>query len=165
MGSEVYEWLAMAARYWFVALAAFIALRAWRASVTDNRNAKVLRDWTPQTGCIGELLVTADEADTELTGERIPVPREGMLGSSRAADVRIPHPDVRPSHLWLDQRVGCMLLSPIKGAELDVPGFAGAPYVVQDGQMFRIGRLSLMMVFFDVDGNPGDLLDEDVSGP
>ena len=57
MSSELYAILAMAARYWFIALILLIALRAWRMTVKDSRRAKLLRDWSPETGCVGQFVV------------------------------------------------------------------------------------------------------------
>ena len=58
MSSELYAILAMAARYWFIALILLIALRAWRMTVKDSRRAKLLRDWSPETGCVGPVSYT-----------------------------------------------------------------------------------------------------------
>ena len=59
MRSDWYTLLSMGMRYWFVAIAAIIVLRAWRATIRDTRRARVLRAWAPDTGAIGEIVVLA----------------------------------------------------------------------------------------------------------
>ena len=149
MNPDLYAVIALAARYWFAALAILIVFRGWRASVKDNRSAKILRDLTMRASCIGELVITRDRGDGSLLGERYPVPRECMLGSSGAADIRINRPWTRKRHLWLEQRVGCLALRPIGRAEVTVPGQDAPPFAIADGGQFLAGDLTMMMVFYD----------------
>jgi len=141
----------MAARYWFAVLALLIVYRGWRASVKDNRNAKILRDMTARASCIGELVVLRDRGDGSLRGERFPVARECMLGSSGAADIRIPRSSIHKRHVWMEHRVGCLTIQPIGRAEVIVPGQDESPFILGDGQQFLLGDLTLMMVFYDAD--------------
>ncbi|MEA5067194.1 MAG: FHA domain-containing protein, partial [Eubacteriales bacterium] len=109
MNGELYTLIAMAARYWFCALMVLIAFRAWRITVVDNRRAALLRAWSPETGCIGEFVINPGRTKRQLS---VPVPREGVLGSSRRADVRVSGKDVARFHLTLEQREGGLLVRP-----------------------------------------------------
>lgn len=153
MSAETYEIMALAARYWFITLAALIVLRGWRASVKDNRNAKILRDWAGGSGCVGELVVLEDgvkQKKKSLKGARLSVPAEGLLGSGRTADIRIRHSDLKRKHVWLTYQPGMMQLSPVRDAQVECPVLPDGQRVLKDGDQLCVGRLKLMMVFYDV---------------
>lgn len=153
MGSDTYELLALAARYWFILLAALIVLRGWRASVQDNRNAKLLRDWVGEAGSVGELVVLDDgqkQKKKSLRGARFPVGVEGLIGSGSVADIRIRHADVRRRHVWMNYRRGCMLLSTHGKAQIECPTTPDGRFILRDGDQLTIGRLKIMLVFYDV---------------
>ena len=154
MSTELYEVVSMAARYWFIGIALVFVFRAWRGSISDNRKAKLLRDMTARAGCIGELIVVRDDTG-ELTDARFPVSRECMLGASRYADIRIDRPGIFKRHLWMEQRVGCLALSPIGAAKIRVGGRDAAAHILRDGQRVTIGGITLMLVFFDAEGFAG----------
>jgi predicted component of type VI protein secretion system len=146
LNSDLYALIALAARYWFVALIAVLLFRGWRMTVADNRRAKLLREWMGQTGCVGELI--ANPGAKRHTS--YPIPREGVLGSARNADVRIRHRDLRRAHAHFELREGGLLLKPLGRAELKVGGgFTGDAVFLQDGDVLTIGRLQLMLVLFD----------------
>ena len=146
MNSDLYALIALAARYWFVALIAVLLFRGWRMTVADNRRAKLLREWMGQTGCVGELIANPGAK----RHASYPIPREGVLGSARNADVRIRHRDVRRAHAHFELREGGLLLKPLGRAELKVgAGFTGEAVFLQDGDVLTIGRLHLMLVLFD----------------
>jgi hypothetical protein len=146
LSSELYELVALMARYWFALLAVLILYRGWRASVNDNRSAKMLRDWSARSNCIGELV--ALDADGESVIARYPVPRECMMGTSRVADIRISAPGMQKRHLWMEQRVNCIALQPISGADVRVPNQPNPPYILRDGEEFMTGGMRFMMVFY-----------------
>lgn len=164
MDSSLYSILAMGMRYWFAALAVVFVFRAWRASVTDNRNARLLRDWTQRASCIGELLVLGDENDSELEGEKFPVPRECMLGSSRTADIRIAREGIEKRHIWMEQRVDCVAVSPIGGAEVSARGQSGPVLIIKDGQKFKLAGITFLLILYEAEGaivvEPDDEFDE-----
>ena len=146
MNSDLYALIALAARYWFVALIAVLLFRGWRMTVADNRRAKLLREWMGQTGCVGELILNPG------TKKHIsyPIPREGVLGSGRAADVRIRSRDLKHAHAHFELREGGLLVKPLGRAELKVGGgFTGESVFLQDGDVLTIGKLQLMLVLFD----------------
>jgi hypothetical protein len=102
------------------------------------------------------------DADGEGVIARYPVPRECMMGTSRVADIRISAPGMQKRHLWMEQRVNCIALQPIGGADVHVPNQQNPPYILRDGEEFITGGMRFMMVFYNAeearaDGpNPAD---------
>lgn len=146
MTSDLYALIALAARYWFVALIVTLLFRGWRMTVADNRRAKLLREWMGQTGCVGELILNPGSK------KRVsyPIPREGVLGSAVSADVRIRHRDMQRAHAHFELREGGLLMKPMGRAELKVgSGFTGEAVFLEDGDVLTIGKLQLMLVLFD----------------
>ena len=99
MSRNLYEILALGGRYFFAGLMVLIVLRAWRITIVDSRRAALLRRMNPETGISGELVVTRG-GEKARQGMRYPVIREGMIGSSRRADIRIRHSSVRRRHAY-----------------------------------------------------------------
>ena len=146
MTSDLYALIALAARYWFVALIVTLLFRGWRMTVADNRRAKLLREWMGQTGCVGELILNPGSK------KRVsyPIPREGVLGSGVSADVRIRHRDIERAHAHFELREGGLLMKPMGRAALSVGGgFTGESVFLEDGDVLTIGKLQLMLVLFD----------------
>ncbi len=155
MSSDLYALVALAARYWFVALMLVLLFRGWRMTVADNRRAKLLREWMGQTGCVGELIANPGAK------KRVsyPIPREGVLGSGRSADVRIRHRDLKRAHAHFELREGGFLIRPLGSAQLTVGGgHTGEAVFLEDGDVLAIGRLELMLVLFDA---PMEVQDEE----
>ena len=146
MTSDLYALIALAARYWFVALIVALLFRGWRMTVADNRRAKLMREWMGQTGCVGELILNPGSK------KRVsyPLPREGVLGSAVSADVRIRHRDIERAHAHFELREGGLLMKPMGRAALSVGGgFTGESVFLEDGDVLTIGKLQLMLVLFD----------------
>ncbi len=80
--ASVYELIAMGLRYWLVFLAVVIIWRAIRLMKKDKRMYRKTIRQLPDAGLVGEL-VALD------TGKAYPLPREGMIGSGRASDIRL----------------------------------------------------------------------------
>ena len=81
MGETSYELLSMGMRYWFVLLIALTLLRAFFLMRRDNRDYRQALKQLPDAGLIGEVV------DLQ-TGAAQPLPREGLIGSSRSCDIR-----------------------------------------------------------------------------
>lgn len=154
MSPETYELIALAMRYWFIALALLIVFRAWRVCVTDNRNQKLLRDWSPEAGAVGEFLVTEDSR-TKLLGARYPIPSEGVLGSGRVADVRIARRGIAARHYYMTCRDNMLILTPMGSRVLS----RGA--VLRDGDSLELGELTLLVTFYNVDASAAKTEEED----
>lgn len=81
MGELSYELLSMGMRYWFVLLIALTLLRVFFLMRRDNREYRRALRQLPDAGLIGEVV------DLQ-TGASQPLPREGLIGSSRSCDIR-----------------------------------------------------------------------------
>lgn len=148
MDSELYTIVSMAARYWFAALMLILVFRAWRVTTIDNRRARVLRDWTPETGCIGQFVITTGEKRKRTV--KLPIPREGMLGSSPRADVLIRSRELNRYHAHIEQREGGVLLRLQGNARATLNGKdVGDTLFLRDGDVLGIGRMRLTTVLFD----------------
>lgn len=157
MSGELYALIALAARYWFVALIVILLFRGWRMTVSDNRRAKLIREWMGQTGCVGEWIANPGAR------KRVsyPIPREGVLGSARSADVRIRHRDLRRAHAHFELREGGLLVKPLGSAQLSVGGgHTGEAVFLQNGDVLSIGGLQLMLVLFDAQDAEDEAPDE-----
>ena len=147
MSRELYEVIALAARYAFTALMLLIVARAWRITLVDSRRASTLRRFSPETGICGELVVT-DGGERAKRGMKYPVIREGLIGSSARADVRIRHSSVRRRHAYFQMT---------DEDTLTLRGHAGAPLYdalgnplreveLSDGEIIVIGQVTLLLV-------------------
>jgi len=83
MAESTYELLSMGLRYWFVLLIVVALLRAYFLMRRDNRDYRQTLRQLPDAGLIGEAV----DLDT---GTAQPLPREGLIGSSRSCDIRHP---------------------------------------------------------------------------
>ena len=146
MSQGVYEILALAARYAFAALMLLIVIRAWRITLVDSRRAAQLRRMSPQTGLSGELVVMVGDEKAR-RGMRYPVIREGMIGASRRADVRIRHSSVRRRHAYFELTEDGLKVRSHAGAPLrDVHNRPVKEITLRDGGMIGIGRVRLLLV-------------------
>jgi len=66
------------------------------------------------------------------------------------ADIRIRHADVRRKHLWLNYQPGRMMLTLVGRAQAETPVTPDGKRILRDGDQLLIGKLKLMMVFYDV---------------
>lgn len=149
MSEEIYELLALAARYWFVLLIATLAFHGWRVCVAENRRSRQLRGRNGDASCVGELLVMRDEDRGRLEGKRFPVPAEGVLGSARVADVRIRCRAVARRHLWLKYADGYLSVRALGKAGFAAPRTQDGRFILCDGDTLEIGPLSMMLVLYD----------------
>ena len=149
MSQNLYEIIALSARYLFAALMALIVTRAWRNTIIDSRRAQTLRRLSPETGLSGELLVL-EGSEQARRGMKYPVIREGLLGSARRADVRIRHSSVRRRHAWFQLTPEGLALRAHAGAPLrDRRGRPARSLLLKDGDLFTAGRVKLLVVLAD----------------
>ena len=146
MTRSFYEIVALGARYGFAALMLLIVLRAWRITLIDSRRASELRRMSPQTGISGELVVI-DGDEKARRGMRYPVIREGMIGASRRADVRIRHSSVRRRHAYFQLTQAGLRVQAHANAPLrDGRGRPARTLTLPDGGEFILGRVRLLLV-------------------
>lgn len=157
MSANAYEVLALAMRYVFAALMVLIVLRGWRISAVDSQRARKLRRLSPETGIIGEMLVV-DGGERARPGMRYPVTLEGTIGSGRRADIRVRHSSVSGRHAYYQMTDAGLF---VRGhAHSRVRDGAGTPLrelVLDDGDILRVGRVSLMLVLTEGGSAPEEM--------
>lgn len=152
----MYERLALWMRYFFVLLALAFVVRAWVITVRDNRRARAVRAWLPETGTIGEWLVLDAAGEQARKGMRYPILNEGMIGSGRRSDVRLYHPDVLREHAYFVATENGLRIRPVGEAPVYVESQVGGTYHpadgyvdMADGDVLVIGGLRMMLTLFD----------------
>ena len=155
MSSEAYELTALAARYVFVVLIAWIVWRACRGAWIDSRRAARLRRLSPMTGLCGEMIVVEGDGQAR-RGMRYPVIREGTIGSSRRADIRIRHGSVRRRHAYFQLTDAGLSVRSHAGARLsDGDGRTVRELTLADGDRLGVGRVRLLLVLSMPEGAAG----------
>ena len=149
MTRNAYELIALAMRYFFAAMMLLIVLRAGRGALIDSRRAARLRRLSPMAGIVGELVVT--EGDGRIRrGMRYPVIREGLIGSSRRADLSIRHPSIRRRHAYFQLTESGLRIRGHAGAKLYVARHTPVREILLgDGGSFTIGKIRLLLVLGD----------------
>ena len=154
MSQSVYELIALAARYVFAGLMLLIVARAWRITIVDSRRAATLRRMSPQTGLSGELVVLEGDEKAR-RGMRYPVIREGMIGTSRRADIRVRHSSVRRRHAYFQLTEEGLFIRTHAGAPMrDGDGRPVRAIVLPDGGEFILGRVRLLLVLTEAPEPP-----------
>ena len=122
MPDEIYEIIALAARYWFLLLMVLIAWRSYRWFVRDRKQYKKRLRLLPDAGYIGELVVVQGD-DVVRKGTCFSVSREGLLGYLRSNDVCVPAGGVANRHLWysFDDADG-LRVEPLRGRMIVADG-------------------------------------------
>ena len=146
LNGQLYELAALAGRYVFAALMLLIVLRAGRITLIDARRAAALRRMSPETGVVGEFMVTRGGQRAK-TGMKYPVIREGMIGSSRRADIRLRHGSVRRKHAWFQMteqglRIRANARAPLRRGD----GRVVRGIVLRDGDVITVGDVELLLV-------------------
>ena len=158
MGANAYELLALAMRYVFAGLIVLIVLRAWYGASVDSQRATKLRKLSPDTGIIGEMLVT-DGGERAKPGMRYPVTLEGTIGSNRRADIRIRHSSIRGRHaIYQMTDEGFFVRGHANIRIGDGSGRFARELLLQDGEHLQVGRVMLMLVLSDGGSPDADLL-------
>ena len=149
MSTNAYELLALAMRYVFAGLILLIVARAWHGASVDSQRATKLRRLSPDTGIIGELLVT-DGGERAKPGMRYPVTLEGTLGSNRRADIRIRHSSIRRRHaIYQMTDEGFFVRGHASIRIGDGTGRFARELLLKDGDHLQVGGVTLMLVLSD----------------
>lgn len=157
MSANAYEILALAMRYVFAALMVLIVLRAWRITAIDSQRAKKLRRLSPETGIIGEMLVT-DGGERAKPGMRYPVTLEGSIGSSPRSDIRVRHSSVRRRHAYFQMTDDGLFVRGHAGARVRRNhGNLERELLLRDGEVLQLGRVSLLLVLSEADAVPEEI--------
>jgi len=146
MNGNLYELIAIGARYLFAAIMVIIVIRAWKITIIDSRRAGRLRRLSPETGVCGEFLVMTGSGKVR-DGMRFPVIREGLIGSSRKADIRLRSRDIHRTHAFFELTPsGLRLRAQGRSRMYNVKGEAKKEIVLPDGGMITFGEVELMLV-------------------
>jgi len=119
---ELYEIIALAARYWFLLLMVIIAWRSYRWFAKDRKKFKRRLKLLPDAGYVGELVVVQGDEFVS-RGTCLPVSREGVLGYLRSNDICLTAGGVANRHLWysFDDTDG-LLVEPLRGRMIVADG-------------------------------------------
>ena len=158
MPESLYEIMAYVMRYVFAALMVLVILpRATKTVLKDLHKTRRLRRMMPDTGVIGEFLVTAGRGWAR-TGMRYPIIREGRIGRSSKADVCIHHRSVYRRHADFEWdrdthtlQIKCIAFAKVRSIYDD--GFC-ARMVLHDGDEFAIGDVHLQLVLSEAFEEP-----------
>ena len=140
LSSEAYEMLALFMRYVFVLIGAVIVWRSFRWLSRDNRAYHREMRSLPDAGLVGEVVNLT-------TGEAQPLPREGVMGASRACDIRLKGEGILSRHARFEFTPGKGLkIIPtgkahvlLGGVQLTQPGYAIHGTMLQMGEnMLRV---------------------------
>lgn len=146
MASNAFELLSLTMRYVFTGLMLLIVLRAARGALVDSRRAARLRRLSPMTGLSGEL-VLLDALPRIPRGMRWPVIREGAIGASRRADIRIRHSSLRGRHaLFQLTESGLSIRTHAAARMRDSLGNPAKELTLLDGDSFYLGSARLLLV-------------------
>lgn len=144
MPADTYELIAQGMRYWFTALGMVIAIRVFRWLLHENRQHRKILHKLPDAGLIGEIVDL-------YTGESHSLPREGLIGSSRVCDVRIP--GLRSRHIEFTftrhKGIRLVLLSKRLQADLDGLPLQHSDAYALHGSVLTIGEHPLRFRLFE----------------
>ena len=136
-----------------------IVARAWKITIVDSRRAASLRRLSPETGVCGEFLVVQGHGRAK-DGMRYPVIREGLIGSSRKADIRLRSSSVRRVHAFFELTPKGLRLRAQRGARLfNARGNARRELLLGDGSRVTIGEVELLLILNEAVGAPADTQD------
>lgn len=150
--TDIYRFLALTMRYWFLALMVIIVIRCYRWYRLERRNLKKSMQLLPDAGYIGELVVITGN-DKLPAGTAISIPREGTLGVSRVNDIVVSDPNVSARHLWFrfDEERG-LSVHPLSKNAANVDGkmITGSKQTAMmiHGSRLYVGSLELRLRLF-----------------
>ena len=136
-----------------------IVARAWKITIVDSRRAASLRRLSPETGVCGEFLVVQGHGRAK-DGMRYPVIREGLIGSSRKADIRLRSSSVRRVHAFFELTPKGLRLRAQRGARLfNARGNARRELLLGDGSRVTIGEVELLLILTEAVDAPVETQD------
>jgi len=115
MPADVYEVVALAARFWFLLLIGLIVWYSYRWYARERRARRTFLKELPDAGFVGEFVVMRSIGGLE-EGHAIRVPFEGTLGMLRNNDIILEAPGVAPRHIYFRyERNRGLKMIPFKG--------------------------------------------------
>ena len=153
MPREIYEVVAQGARYWFIFLMAIIVWRSYRWLARDRAHRRKRLRLLPDAGYIGEFVVRQGSSALP-PGTALPIPREGVLGAVRGADLFVPVRGVFKKHLLLRYEDGIGLRArPFGRHPFEVDGvpfqFSNRKgFLMAHGSRLKVGEAELRLRMF-----------------
>ena len=154
MSQAWYQVLSICFGYLSAALIALIVLLGIRQYLSDRALMRRVRKNLPQAGAFGCFCVLAGGRRL-LSGEEIPVPYEGTMGSSHSCDVCIPVRKVhmRSAFFWAEESELHMVALHRDGFLVDdVPVEPGDEAVLRDGAVLRVGDAKMVLRLYESRG-------------
>ena len=151
VGEDWYELLVLAARYLFTLLGVIVVWRSFGWLRRESRRRRRALREMPDAGFIGELYVLSGEGKSFRTGDSFPVPMEGVLGSRKGCDIRVPHGSVASRHALFDFHEDGLHLRAHRGAPVrvdDQPLPAGYQAILRHGASLAVGAVELQLRLF-----------------
>ncbi len=152
MPDDIYEVIALAARYWFLFLMLLITWRSYRWYVKDRKKFKKRLRLLPDAGYIGELIVVQGD-ETVQKRDSFLVSREGVLGFLRNNDVSIPADGIANRHLWYSfDEVDGLRVEPLRGRMIVADGVERIGRrqhaFLTHGSLLQVGQAKLRLRLF-----------------
>lgn len=164
MNGNLYELIALGARYLFAVIMIIIVIRAWKITIIDSRRANSLRRLSPETGVCGEFLVIAGSGKVR-EGMRFPVIREGLIGSSRKADIRLRCDEVHRAHAFFELTKSGLRLRANGGSRMyNSLGESRKELILGDGGKVTFGQVELMLILTEGTASASEPMQDDIFG-
>jgi len=152
MTNEIYQILALAARYWFIFLLLVIVLRSYVWLKRDTAAWKSYVRSVPSAGIVGEAIVLVGN-EALPAGTKLEVPREGLIGSGRISDIMLPSRLVGKRHMYfrLDELKG-LYIEPLRHGHIELNTYpvtrrSNNAYIV-NASILRVEDIYLKFYFF-----------------
>lgn len=146
MSADAFELVSLGMRYWFVFLGLMIVLRAARWALHDHHAYIHTLRSLPDAGCIGEIV----NLDTGVTQA---LPREGVMGSGKACDIRFKGLRRRELVYELREGKGILLMPSHKNNQIHMEGIplSSHDYALHGSQLSFPGYSLRMRLFEGLD--------------
>jgi hypothetical protein len=146
LSANAFELVSLGMRYWFVFLGLMIVLRAARWALHDHRAFMHTLRSLPDAGCIGEIV----NLDTGLVQA---LPREGVMGSGKACDIRFKGLRRRELVYELREGKGILLMPSHKNNQILMEGIplTSHDYALHGSQLSFPGYSLRMRLFEGLD--------------
>lgn len=144
MYESAYDIVAMAMRYFFLALILYILIRVVQHSVSEFRTVQQIKQKVRSVSP-GYLEVTEPES---LRGEKYPLRRENTLGRAKRCDISVPLASLAPVHAFLFEKKDGLYLADYgshEGVLLNGERVGRKDELLYTGDSLQMGELVLTL--------------------
>ena len=165
MNPDTYEAVAVLMRYPLAVAVVFIAARAAFMCIKDGCRAVRLRDSADRYGAVAYIHVLP--ADRQGKAQKLPIGRNGLVGSGSRSDVRIKGMGLRGRHFDYEIRASRMYISPIRADSVSYLGRragedASGILVLDPGDKILAGRAAIGFSMLKTPRNAASPMNEKV---